>query len=100
MLARPDFVFSLGTLAARINYMPPEAKPSHPLRVVYLKNASGKIRANVDFSQWSLSIEGIPVERSDKTGTAKLFEAVSARAGRPSSAAAEMRKIIGVKKST
>ncbi|MFA7706488.1 MAG: hypothetical protein WCX91_05250, partial [Candidatus Omnitrophota bacterium] len=30
--------------------------------------------ANVDFSQWSLSVEGIPVERSDKTGTAKLFE--------------------------
>jgi len=30
--------------------------------------------ANVDFSQWSLSIEGIPVERSDKTGMAMLFE--------------------------
>jgi len=30
--------------------------------------------ANVDFSQWSLSIPGIPVERSDKTGTAKLFD--------------------------
>jgi len=29
-------------------------------------------------------------------GTAMLFEAVSARAGRSSSAAAEMRKIIGV----
>jgi len=28
-------------------------------------------RANVDFSQWSLSIEGMPVERSDKTGTAE-----------------------------
>jgi len=45
--------------------------------------------ANVDFSQWSLSISGIPVERSDNTGTAKLFDA-----------AAEMRKNIGVKKST
>jgi RNA polymerase-interacting CarD/CdnL/TRCF family regulator len=33
-----------------------------------------RFRANVDFSQWSLSIPGIPVERSDKTGTAKLFE--------------------------
>jgi len=31
----------------------------------------------------------MPVERSDKTGTAMLFEDVSARAGRPSSAAAE-----------
>jgi len=30
--------------------------------------------ATVDFSQWSLSIEGIPVERSDKMGVAKLFE--------------------------
>jgi hypothetical protein len=30
--------------------------------------------ANVDFSQWSLSVPGIPVERSDNTGTAKLFE--------------------------
>jgi len=28
----------------------------------------------VDFSKSSLSSEGIPVERSDKTGTAKLFE--------------------------
>jgi len=36
--------------------------------------APGGIRANIDFSQWSLSIEGIPVERSDKTGTAMLFE--------------------------
>jgi len=34
----------------------------------------------------------MPVERSDKTGTAMLFEDVSARAGRPSSAAAENAK--------
>ncbi len=60
-------------------------------------------RANVDFSQWSLSIEGMPVEssckRDDNTGTAKLSE----RRGRNRGAscfAAEMRKIIGVKKST
>jgi len=33
------------------------------------------LQANVDFSQWSLSIPGIPVERSDKTGTAMLFDA-------------------------
>jgi hypothetical protein len=32
------------------------------------------LRANVDFSQWSLSIPGITVERSDKTVTAKLPE--------------------------
>jgi len=42
--------------------------------VINLFNESGGFRANVGFSQWSLSIEGIPVERSDKTGTAKLFE--------------------------
>jgi len=36
--------------------------------------------ANVDFSQWSLSISGIPVESAkafladDKTGTARMFE--------------------------
>jgi len=52
-------------------------------------------RANHDFSQWSLSDEGMPVERSDNTGMAMLFEAVSARAGRLSSAATEERKIIG-----
>jgi len=51
---------------------------------------------NADFSQWSLSIEDIPVERSDKTGTAKLFERYLLRANTASSAAAEMRKIIGV----
>jgi hypothetical protein len=33
-------------------------------------------RANVDFSQWSLSIEGIPVERSDKTGMARMPEGI------------------------
>ena len=36
------------------------------------------------------------MERSDNTGTAKLFKAPSARARGASSAAAEMRKIIGV----
>jgi hypothetical protein len=31
--------------------------------------------ANVDFSQWSLSIPGIPVKRiNDKTGMARMFE--------------------------
>jgi hypothetical protein len=31
--------------------------------------------ANVDFSQWSLSIPGIPVERfSDNTGMARMSE--------------------------
>jgi len=30
--------------------------------------------ANVDFSQWSLSIEGQPVERSDNTGMARMSE--------------------------
>jgi len=31
--------------------------------------------ANVDFSQWSLSIPGIPVERiSDSTGMARMFD--------------------------
>ena len=38
------------------------------------------------------TFSGMPVERSDKTGTAMLFEDVSARAGRPSSAAAENTK--------
>jgi len=55
-----------------------------------------RFRANVDFSQWSLSIEGI---RHHHWRTAKLFE----RRGRDRGAscfAAEMRKIIGVKKST
>jgi len=44
----------------------------------------------------AFSIEGIPVERSDKTGMAKLFEALFARVKRASSAASEMRKTIGV----
>jgi hypothetical protein len=30
--------------------------------------------ASVDFSQWSLRISGIPVERSDNTGMAVLSE--------------------------
>ena len=46
----------------------------------------------VDFSKSSLGSEGIPVERSDKTGTAKLFKSLFAKANRASSAAAEMRK--------
>jgi len=52
--------------------------------------------ANVDFSQWSLSIPGIPVERSDKTGMAMLFERYLLRANTASSAATEIRKNIGV----
>jgi|GEM_PF-2091064 len=44
-----------------------------------------------DFSKSSLSSEGIPVERSDKTGTAKLSEGRCRGIG-PSSAAAELRK--------
>jgi len=53
------------------------------------------VRANHDFSQWSLSDEGMPVERSDKTGMAMLFERLCARARGASSAATEERKIIG-----
>jgi len=52
-------------------------------------------RANHDFSQWSLSNEGIPVERSDNTGMAMLFERLCARARGASSAATEERKSIG-----
>ena len=37
-----------------------------------------------------------PADGGGNLGTAMLFDAVSARAGRQSSAAAEMRKIIGV----
>jgi len=51
-----------------------------------------RLRANVDFRQSSSSIFGYPggsAVGGDNTGTAKLFEAVSARAGRPSSAAAK-----------
>jgi len=44
----------------------------------------------------AFSIEGIPVERSDKTGMAKLFKAAFALANTASSAATEMRKTIGV----
>ena len=40
------------------------------------------------------------VQEDGNLGMAMLFEDVSARAGRPSSAATEMRKIIGVKKPT
>jgi hypothetical protein len=55
------------------------------------KNVYGGFRANGDFRQWSLNIFGnVEVSReADNLGTAKLFEAVSARAGRLSSAAAE-----------
>jgi len=52
--------------------------------------------ANVDFSQWSLSIEGIPVERSDKMGMARLSELYLHRANIASSAATERQEIIGV----
>ena len=55
--------------------------------------------ASVDFSKSSLSSEDIPVERSDNTGTAKLFEAQRRGVGL-SSAAAELRKTFCVKKST
>jgi len=57
--------------------------------------------ANVDFSQWSLSISGIPRPRLRRgnLGTAMLFER-RVRTRGASSAATEMRKIIGVKKST
>jgi hypothetical protein len=51
--------------------------------------------ASVDFSQWSLSIFGHPKAKPSRLGnlgTAMLYEAVSARAGRPSSAAAENAK--------
>jgi hypothetical protein len=51
-----------------------------------------ELRANVDFSQSSLSREGI---EADWPRTPKLFEAVSAEAGRPSSAGAERRKTFG-----
>ena len=52
------------------------------------------LEANGDFRQWSLSIFGnAEVSReADNLGTAQLFEAVSARAGRLSSAAAENTK--------
>ena len=40
-----------------------------------MDNAPGEVRANGDFSQWSLSIEGIPVgAKATKTGMAMLFE--------------------------
>jgi len=48
-------------------------KPSHPLKM-YSEMKLLNFAANVDFSQWSLSIPGIPVERSDNTGTARMFE--------------------------
>jgi hypothetical protein len=50
------------------------------------------LRANVDFSQSSLSSKGI---EAYWPRTPKLFEAVSARAGRLSSAGAELRKTFG-----
>ena len=55
------------------------------------------LRANIDFSQWSLSIEGIPRadDMSANRGMAMLFESPFARANGASSAATEMRKIIG-----
>jgi len=41
-------------------------------RIEVYKMPLPDFRANVDFSKSSLSGKGIPVERSDKTGTAKL----------------------------
>jgi hypothetical protein len=51
-----------------------------------------ELRAIVDFSQSSLSGEGT---EAYWPRAPKLFEAVSARAGRPSSAGAEPRKTFG-----
>ncbi len=52
------------------------------------------LAANGDFRQWSLRIFGNPEasREAGNLGTAMLFEAVSARAGRLSSAAAENPK--------
>ena len=59
---------------ARSNFeMLLESKTRHPLKKYSEMNLIN-FAANVDFSQWSLSIPGIPVERSDKTGMAMLFE--------------------------
>jgi len=54
-------------------------------------------RASVDFSQWSLSNKGIPrpTERL-AIWDGEAVRAVFARANAVSSAAAELRKIIGV----
>jgi len=51
-----------------------------------------ELRANVDFSQSSLSGEGT---EANWPRAPKLSEDVSARAGRPSSAGAELRKTFG-----
>ena len=48
----------------------------------------GNIYANVDFSRNFSGFTEIPVERSDNTGTAKLFEEHLQRANATSSAAA------------
>jgi len=43
------------------------AKPRKQYKLATKMNLAG-FAANVDFSQWSLSIEGIPVERKRQNG--------------------------------
>ena len=54
-------------------------------------------RADVDFSQWSLSIEGMPMEPEGRQNRhAEDVRGAFARANATSSAGTEMRKNIGV----